>query len=54
MSRRAIRDISMGGESFNNDTEKQVCYRLLQDTLERNDIKKLDNIKELASKEDKK
>ena len=52
MSRRALRDVSMGVESFKNDTEKQVGYRLLQDTIESNDIKKLDNLKELASKDD--
>ena len=29
MSRRAIRDISGSGEIFDNETEKQVGYKLL-------------------------
>lgn len=52
MSRRAIRDISVGGETFQNETEKQVGYRLLRESMERNGIKKWDSLRELASGQD--
>lgn len=48
MSRRAIRDLSEGRNSFQNETEELAGYRLLQESINTKEFKKYDSLQQVA------